>query len=68
MHQHAAMHGTPYPYDTHVPVFFYGPGIAAGRHTHRVLLTDVAATLSGYLEVPAPSASDGASLMGTLRN
>lgn len=25
-------HGTPYPYDTHVPVLFFGKGIEAGMH------------------------------------
>jgi hypothetical protein len=62
MHQHAAMHGTPYPYDTHVPVFFYGPGIPAERRDERVSVTAVAASLSSYLAVPAPTASDSAPL------
>jgi hypothetical protein len=63
MHQHAAMHGTPYPYDTHVPVFFYGPGIAAERHSEHVHVTGVATTISNYLGVTAPSASDSSSLI-----
>jgi hypothetical protein len=62
MHQHAAMHGTPYPYDAHVPVFFYGPGIPAQRHGERVSITAIATTLSSYLEVPAPTGSDAESL------
>jgi len=62
MHQHAAMHGTPYPYDTHVPVFFYGPGIRATRHSKRVQLTDVAPSICRLLRVPAPTSSDGVAL------
>lgn len=63
MHQHAAMHGTPYPYDTHVPLFFYGSGIRAGRHSQHVQVTDVAPSISMFLRVPAPTSSDGAALL-----
>jgi predicted AlkP superfamily pyrophosphatase or phosphodiesterase len=68
MHQHAAMHGTPYPYDTHVPVFFYGPGISPGRHARRVQMTDVAPSVAAYLRIPAPSASDGEPLAELFRS
>ncbi len=67
MTKHAAMHGTPYPYDTHVPLFFYGPGIAAGRHGERVAMTDLAPTVCAYLGIPAPSACEGQSLLERLK-
>lgn len=68
MHQHAAMHGTPYPYDTHVPVFFYGPGISAGRRTEAVHVTDAAPSISAYLGVPAPAANEGKSILDIHRD
>jgi len=60
----AAMHGTPYPYDAHVPVVFYGPGIPAGRRADRVSITDIAATLATILRTSAPSHCEGKSLIG----
>jgi predicted AlkP superfamily pyrophosphatase or phosphodiesterase len=66
LHQHAAMHGTPYEYDAHVPVMFYGPGIVAGRRDQRVSLTGVAATLADFTGTPRPSASSGASFAPAL--
>ncbi len=63
MHTHAAMHGTPYSYDSHVPLFFYGPGIPSGRHLQRVLVTDLAATISSYLQMPAPTSAEGLDLL-----
>lgn len=62
MHQHAAMHGTPYAYDAHVPVFFYGARIAPAQIEQRVSLLDVAPTIAAILGTPCPSASDGRSL------
>jgi hypothetical protein len=67
MYQHAAMHGTPYPYDSHVPVFFYGPAIPAGRRNERVSVTAIAGTVANYLRVPAPSASESEPLLHATR-
>ena len=52
-------HGTPYDYDTHVPLIFYGPGIKAGTYSTRVAVNDVAPTLSEILHVERPSGSIG---------
>ena len=52
-------HGTPYDYDTHVPLIFYGPGIEPGVHTRRVAINDVAPTLAEMLGVERPSGSIG---------
>jgi predicted AlkP superfamily pyrophosphatase or phosphodiesterase len=47
----AAMHGSPYEYDTHVPVLFAGPRIAA-RYVHRrVDPVQIAATVARYLGI-----------------
>jgi arylsulfatase A-like enzyme len=52
-------HGTPYDYDSHVPLIFYGPGIKPGTYATRVAVNDVAPTLSEILHVERPSGSIG---------
>ena len=56
-------HGSPHPYDTHVPILFYGPAwVKAGRRDARVEVADIAPTLAQMLGVPAPAASEGKAL------
>lgn len=53
-------HGSPYAYDTQVPILFYGPRwIRAGRVDQRVEVVDIAPTLAALLGVAAPAASEG---------
>jgi hypothetical protein len=53
-------HGSPHPYDTHVPIAFYGPAwIKPGRRDGRVEVADIAPTLAALLAIPAPAASEG---------
>ncbi|HUA18637.1 MAG TPA: alkaline phosphatase family protein [Bryobacteraceae bacterium] len=52
-------HGTPYNYDTHVPLIFFGPHIKAGTYRESVAVNDVAATLAEILGVQEPSGSIG---------
>jgi len=52
-------HGTPYSYDTHVPLMFLGRGIRAGRYDMSVRIADVAPTLAALLGVNTPSGSVG---------
>jgi hypothetical protein len=52
-------HGTPFSYDTHVPVIFYGHGIRAGRFDENIRVADVAPTLAALLGVNEPSGSVG---------
>jgi predicted AlkP superfamily pyrophosphatase or phosphodiesterase len=55
-----ATHGSPHPYDTHVPILVYGPKwVKPGRVDQRVEVVDIAPTLARLLNVPAPSASEG---------
>jgi predicted AlkP superfamily pyrophosphatase or phosphodiesterase len=63
----AANHGTPYSYDTHVPVIFYGPGIAAGSYRSSSSPADIAPTLSSLLAVERPSNSVGRILTEALK-
>lgn len=64
----AAMHGSPYHYDTHVPLAFAGPGIGRGEVTRAVAPEDLAPTLSRYLGAPAPSGATGAPLPEILQH
>lgn len=55
----AATHGSPYGYDTHVPVLFYGAGIAAGRYPSVSSPADIAPTLASLLKLEIPSNAVG---------
>jgi len=52
-------HGTPYSYDTHVPLYFYGRAFRPGVYRTHCEPVDMAATLASLLGVNAPSASVG---------
>jgi predicted AlkP superfamily pyrophosphatase or phosphodiesterase len=52
-------HGSPWPYDSHVPVIWMGPGIDASRIGRRVETVDVAPTIAAYLRVRPPSGARG---------
>jgi arylsulfatase A-like enzyme len=55
----AAMHGSPWAYDTHVPIMFAGPGIRPNRLDRLVHPVDVAPTLSALLGILPPAAAQG---------
>jgi predicted AlkP superfamily pyrophosphatase or phosphodiesterase len=63
----AAIHGSPWTYDTYVPIFFAGNGVPAQKIGRRVAPTDIAATLAAYLGVKPPSGSVGSVLTEILR-
>ena len=52
-------HGSPYHYDRHVPLIFYGAGIEAGTSSERVSVADVAPTLATLIGVSVPDDLDG---------
>ena len=54
-----ATHGSPYHYDTHIPIVFMGPGVRPGYYDAKVKMQDIAPTLAAMLEIEAPSASEG---------
>ncbi|MBI3373581.1 MAG: alkaline phosphatase family protein [Betaproteobacteria bacterium] len=59
----ASTHGSPHPYDTNVPIMFWGPGwIGAGQVDARVEVADIASTLARLIGVSAPAASEGTPL------
>jgi predicted AlkP superfamily pyrophosphatase or phosphodiesterase len=62
----AAIHGSPWTYDTYVPIFFAGNGVSAQRVARRVAPTDIAPTIAAYLGVKPPSGSVGTVLTEVL--
>ncbi|MEH0155714.1 alkaline phosphatase PafA [Limibacter armeniacum] len=48
-------HGTPYAYDTHVPILFYGWRVKAGETVKRQTITEIAPTVSAFLHINMPS-------------
>lgn len=52
-------HGSPYAYDTHVPVLFYGNGVKAGSSVIYHPITDIAPTVSTILRIMFPSGCTG---------
>src|SRR6266545_4125792 len=62
-----ASHGTPYSYDTHVPVILFGTGVAAGSYATVSSPADIAPTLSLLLKVEKPSNAVGRILTEAIR-
>jgi predicted AlkP superfamily pyrophosphatase or phosphodiesterase len=62
----ATNHGTFHPYDRHVPVVLWGPGVRRGRYAGRATPADVAPTLAYMTGVSLPSA-EGRVLLEALR-
>jgi predicted AlkP superfamily pyrophosphatase or phosphodiesterase len=57
-----AMHGSPWSYDTHVPIIFMGPGIEAKRIHRRVHPVDVSSTKAAILKITPPGSAQGTPL------
>jgi len=62
----ASTHGSPWNYDTHVPIIFAGNGLSNKTIFRKVETVDVALTLSNYMKIKPPSAASGQSLYEVL--
>lgn len=51
--------GSPYIYDNHIPMVFYGKGVKAQKVHTPVELKDIAPTISEILKITHPNSSDG---------
>jgi len=60
-------HGSPFDYDAHVPVIFFGPQIRPGSYHRNVGVQDIAPTLASILGIETPSGSMGRVLDEMLR-
>jgi hypothetical protein len=64
---YAFMHGSPWEYDTHVPLFFYGaPFIKPGSSKEAVSQQDVVPTLAALLGTAPPATAIGRTLQQAL--
>ena len=55
----ASTHGSPWSYDTYVPIVFAGAGLKAQTVDRKVLTVDVATTLAAYMGTKPPSGVAG---------
>jgi arylsulfatase A-like enzyme len=62
----ASTHGSPWRYDTFVPIIFTGNGLTAKTIFREVQTVDIALTLSKYLKIKAPSGATGSPLTEVL--
>jgi len=52
-------HGSPWAYDSHIPLLLKGPGVRPGLYSRRVGTTDIAPTLAQILRIEQPSGCMG---------
>jgi hypothetical protein len=60
-------HNSPYEYDSHVPLIWYGWTVNRSTIARKVNMTDIAATLSSLCKVPYPNACSGEPLVELFR-
>src|SRR5690554_1249471 len=52
-------HGSPWNYDSHAPMHWYGWTVPAGRSSYPVNISDIASTVATFLNSPFPSGNTG---------
>ncbi len=61
-------HGSPWRYDTHIPLIFFGKGVLPGITYGETNIRDIAPTISMMLNLPLPSGSTGNPIESLLLN
>lgn len=61
-------HGLWNPYDSHIPLLFYGWGVKHGKSNRAVYMTDIAPTVAAKLQIQMPNASVGKVLEEVINN
>jgi len=61
-------HGSGFNYDTHVPLLFFGKGIAKGSTLEKTVIPDIAPTISAMLGISFPNGATGKPLEFVLDN
>lgn len=56
---HGTTHGSPWTYDTHVPVLFYGAGVRHVEVLRPTTVTDIVPTVCAIIGCALPNAADG---------
>lgn len=64
--QTGTTHGSWNPYDTHIPLLWYGWGINKGVSYDRVNMTDIAATVAALLHIQMPNGCVGSVIDGVI--
>lgn len=62
-----ATHGSPYSYDTHVPLMIMGTSVTPGRYLEPATPADIAPTLSAVLRITPPSTATGRVLLEAIK-
>ena len=52
-------HGAWNPYDSHIPLVWFGTGIKAGKTNREMYMTDIAPTIAALLEIQMPNGNVG---------
>ncbi|MEX0770593.1 MAG: alkaline phosphatase PafA [Balneolaceae bacterium] len=52
-------HGSPWVYDTHAPLYWFGKDVPQGQTSHPVFISDIASTVATFLNSPFPSGNTG---------
>lgn len=65
-HEKGTSHGTPYAYDTHVPLIFYGWNIPKGATSDRKIITQIAPTIAQKIGISFPNGTEAQVLLEVL--
>jgi hypothetical protein len=60
-------HGLWNPYDTHIPLVWYGWGIKKGKTIRETSMSDIAPTLASLLRIQMPSGNIGAAISEVIK-
>ena len=60
-------HGSPYSYDTHVPLFFYGWTVKPGSSSEAVEIIDIAPTVAQFLNIQFPNGCTGKPIISLVK-
>ncbi len=60
-------HGLWNPYDTHIPLLWYGWGIKKGKTYRETTMSDIAPTLSSLLKIQMPSGNIGTTISEVIK-
>lgn len=56
-------HGSWNPYDSHIPLIWFGWGVKQGKTNREVYMTDIAPTVASMLQIQMPNASIGKTIL-----
>jgi predicted AlkP superfamily pyrophosphatase or phosphodiesterase len=67
-HETGTTHGSPYSYDTHIPLIFYGWNIKKGESHDNKVVTQIAPTIAQKIKIPFPNGTQAEVLLEILEN